>query len=137
MKTQLPSYLLCLALLAGCDVFHLGSDRAPQLPDLDQMTARGTVMLFKAELDNNNIAAATRILARDSGVPYLAIEKYEMQNEIARLGRRLANRAITALSIDTLSTEKYKLHTEFSWIKEVTFTTVRMDGLWYIISIDE
>lgn len=101
------------------------------------MTARGTVMLFKAELDNNNIAAATRILARDSGVPYLAIEKYEMQNEIARLGRRLANRDITALSVDTLSTEKYKLHTEFSWIKEVTFTTVRMDGLWYIVSIDE
>lgn len=137
MKLLLPSYLLCFVLLAGCDVFRLGSEQAQRLPDLDQMTARGTIMLFKAELDNNNIAAATRILAKDSGVAYLAIEKYELQNEIARLGRRLAKRDITALSIDTVSTGKYKLHTEFSWIKEVTFTTVRMDGLWYIVSIDE
>lgn len=138
MYRQISPYaLLCFALLSSCDLVRLGGRPAPIVPDLDQKTAQGVVRLFKAELDSNNIAAATRVLARPNNQPYLAIEKYEKRYEIARLGRRIAHRRITGLKADTVSTTLQRLHTEFSYIKEVTFTTAKLDGLWYITAIEE
>ncbi len=132
-----PYALLCLAMLGGCDIIKLGGNPAPIIPDLDQKTAQGVVRLFKAELDSNNVAAATRVLARENRQPYLAIEKYEKRYEIERLGRRIAHRNITGVKVDTLSSTSQRLHTEFSYIKEVTFTTAMLDNLWYIVSIEE
>ena len=136
-KRLSPYALACLFMLGGCDLVRLGGNPRPVLPDLDQATAQGVVRLFKAELDSNNIAAATRMLAREDGKPYLAIEKYEKRDEIARLGRRIAHRNITGVRIDTLSPTSQRLRTEFSYIKEVTFTTVKLNSLWYIVSIEE
>lgn len=135
-----PLGLLCIActlLLTGCELFHLGATRAPQLPDADQKTPYGMLLLFKTELDNNNIAAATRILAKEPQTPYLAIEKYELRNEIERFGRRIAHWDITSLAVDTLSPASLRLRTEFNYIKEVTFTTAKMNDLWFIVSIEE
>lgn len=109
----------------------------PQLPDANQTTPYGMLLLFKAELDSNNVAAATRILAKTPQTPYLAIEKYELRNEIARFGRRIAHWDITSLAVDTLSPVSLRLHTEFNYIKEVTFTTAKMNDLWFIVSIEE
>ncbi len=76
--------------VAGCEVFTVGSKRPP-VQEINQRSAVGAVYLFKSELDSNNAPAATEVLARPNGRQLLAIEKYELYDEMNRLGRLIAH----------------------------------------------
>lgn len=106
-------------------------------PDRDQNSPQGVVLMFKTEIDSNNVQGAIKVMASDDERPLLAVEKLEMQEEIARLGRMITKRDITALRIDTLSPVRQRLRTEFGYLKELTFTTVRIDSLWFISKVLE
>ncbi len=124
-------------LLSSCELITLGGGSLRQrLPDLDQNSAQGVVYLFKTELDSNNVYAALHVLSSDDR-PLLAIEKYDMQEEIARMGRMIAGKKITYMKIDTLSEVKHRIKTEFNYTKELTFTTVKIEDAWFIAAIKE
>ena len=107
------------------------------VPARDQNSPQGVVFIFKAEIDSNNVQGAIKVMASDDERPLLAVEKLEMQEEIARLGRMITRRDITSLRVDTLSPVRQRLRTEFGYLKELTFTTVRVDSLWFISKIAE
>ena len=94
-----------------------------------------TIYLFKAELDSNNSHAAVQILAKSDGTKYLAKERYEMQSEMERLGRILANRTISLYKTDTLQIDSHRIILEFDYLKTYIFTTKKIDNQWYIVDI--
>lgn len=130
---------LCLALVvAGCELIVL-KETAPQkliIPN-DQNSPQGVVYVFKAEIDSANVQGAMKVMASDDERPLLAIEKLDLQDEIARLGRMMTKKALTRMQIDTLSPVRQRLKAEFGYLKEFTFVTVRIDSLWYISKVVE
>jgi hypothetical protein len=132
-------FSLFLALVvAGCELIVL-KDTTPQkrvIPS-DQNSPQGVVYVFKAEIDSANVQGAMKVMASDDERPLLAIEKLDLQDEIARLGRMMTKKALTRMQIDTLSPVRQRLRAEFGYLKEFTFVTVRIDSLWYISKVVE
>ena len=126
-------YILAIAVIvAGCELFVIGSKKTPPV-SLDQTTPLGAVYLFKAELDSNNIPAATQILANPEGRIFLAYERYELYDEIARIGRILSKKPITKVITDSLKPTSYKFDIQFDYLDKFTFSTEMIDSAWYII----
>ncbi|MFN8360801.1 MAG: hypothetical protein U0264_12885 [Candidatus Kapaibacterium sp.] len=122
--------------VAGCEVFTVGSKRPP-VQEINQRSAVGAVYLFKSELDSNNAPAATEVLARPNGRQLLAIEKYELYDEMNRLGRLIAKKPITLTRTDTISTTMQHVKLEFDYQKKMTFTTQKIADSWFIVDIAE
>lgn len=128
----------CAAAASSCELIVIKeAAKTRTTPECDQNSPQGVVFIFKSEIDSNNVQGAIKVMASDDERPLLAVEKLEMQEEIARLGRMIARRDITALRVDTLSPVRQRLRTEFGYLKELTFTTVRVDSLWFISKIIE
>ncbi len=136
LKSLLPLFLALV--VAGCELIVL-KDTTPQkhvIPS-DQNSPQGVVYVFKAEIDSANVQGAMKVMASDDERPLLAIEKLDLQDEIARLGRMMTKKALTRMQIDTLSPVRQRLKAEFGYLKEFTFVTVRIDSLWYISKVVE
>jgi hypothetical protein len=129
---------LAFCSLSSCELIVIKETvKTRTVPERDQNSPQGVVFIFKAEIDSNNVQGAIKVMASDDERPLLAVEKLEMQEEIARLGRMISRRDITSLRVDTLSPVRQRLRTEFGYLKELTFTTVRVDSLWFISKIAE
>ncbi|MBK9249588.1 MAG: hypothetical protein IPM69_16095 [Ignavibacteria bacterium] len=129
-------FILLILALTGCEIFTVGSKRPP-VQEINQRTSVGAVYLFKSELDSNNTPAATEVLARPNGNQLLAIEKYELYDEMNRLGRLIAKKPITLTRTDTISTTLQHVKLEFNYQKKMTFTTQKIADSWYIVDIAE
>lgn len=125
-----------IATLSGCELFTFGSKRAPVI-EISQKSSIGAVLLFKAELDSNNTAAATEILAGKDGTKLLAVEKYEMSDEIARISRIITRKPITRMKTDTLAPDSHRILLELDYLKHITFSTAKIKSQWYITAISE
>jgi hypothetical protein len=135
------AYVLLAAsmlLLSSCELIVIKEPtKTRTAPERNQNSPQGVVLIFKAEIDSNNVQGAIKVMASDDERPLLAVEKLDMQEEIARLGRMITKRDITSMRIDTVSPSRQRLRTEFGYLKELTFTTVRIDSLWFISRVVE
>jgi hypothetical protein len=120
-------------LLGGCELFVIGTKKEPVV-EVNQNSALGAIYLFKAELDSNNIRAATEVFANPNGKPILAIEKYEMFDELDRIRRLIGSKPITLVETDSLSLSTLRVNMEFDYLRTVKFTTAKISDNWYIIS---
>lgn len=132
---QVYFFLLPL-LLCSCEVFVFGVKRTND-PVPTRETSVGVVYMFKAELDSGNTQAAARLLLQKNGQQYLAMQRYEMYDEMARLGRVLSKAPITKTSTDTLSRRSQRHIVEFNYRKTISFTTTNVETDWYITDIQE
>jgi hypothetical protein len=131
----LPAFLI-LILCSGCELVRIGQPRREYIVP-SQETAVGAVYLFKAELDSNNATAAVQMMARPNGSRLLAAERYELRDEMERLGRIIGNKSITGIRSDTLDIYSQRVKLEFDYIKKLIFTTRKIDREWYIVDISE
>jgi len=134
---QLIAFLSLSLVLNACEVFRIGAEPKPVPLKADQNSPFGAVYLFKSELDTNNAPAATQILAKPKGEKYLAIEKVEMYDEVARIGRLFNKMPITNISTNIISGSQQSLKVEFDYFKTITFSTVKIGEDWYISEILE
>ncbi len=135
MTKRLLFYILILPLLlVGCELFVISAPKydKPEVIDISQRTPLGVVYLFKAELDSDNLYGALSVLANSKGNRYLAIERYEMKNEVSRIKRMIANRKITEVKTDTLSAHTFNISLEFDYSKRLNFTTSKISDAWFI-----
>lgn len=120
-----------IAILSGCELYIIGTKKE-KIIEVNQQSSLGVVYLFKYELDSNNIRGATEVLAQPSGIFYLAIEKYEMFEEMERLARIIGKKPITDYKTDTLSETSHKITVHFDYLTEVNFTANKISNNWYI-----
>lgn len=129
-------YILGLLLFCGCEMFVIGSKKAPVI-EINQKSPIGTVFLFKAKLDSNKLPDATELFLKADGNRYLAIEKYELTDEVSRLKRLLGSKSITGYKADTLSELDCKVDISFDWTRKIEFMTRRMNEEWFITTFKE
>jgi len=131
-------YILLISALSGCELYVIGNGGNKEKPiDISQNSSIGVVYLFKTELDSNNVRGATQVLAQPQGIYYLAIERYEMFEEMQRMARIIGRKSITGFLTDTLSATNHKIKVNFDYITQVNFTTEKIRENWYITQYQE
>lgn len=122
----------------GCELFVVGSaQRRQRQIERSQRTASGVVHLFKAELDSGNTTAATELLRNASGGALLAIEKFELADDLVRWKTVMAGKAITETSVDTVSATAHNVRIAVDYIRVMQFTTIRSNDLWWITRVQD
>lgn len=130
MKIIITAAFLCLTLTA-CEMFVIGSKKKPQV-EISQNSPIGAVLLFKAKLDSNNVQDASHLMLKPDGREYIAIEKYELYDDLERLSRIISNKPVTEYKTDTLSVDKCSVNIVFDYIKNYKFETRRIVKDWFI-----
>lgn len=130
MKTLL--FLLSISiLLASCELFVIGTKKQPII-EISQSSPVGTVLLFKAKLDSSKVADASSLMLKHNGAQYLAIEKYELFDDLTRLSRVISLKPVTDYRADTVQSETCTVFLEVDYIKKYKFQTLKVSDLWYI-----
>lgn len=140
MTHRLALGIVCaFALVAtGCELFVVGSaQRWQRQIERSQRTAPGVVHLFKAELDSGNTTAATELLRNPSGGALLAIEKFELADDLVRWKTVMAGKAITETTVDTVSATAHNVRIAVDYIRVMQFTTIRSNDLWWITRVQD
>lgn len=123
--------------IISCELIVIGEKKQKkEYIRVSQDNSLGAVILFKMELDSNNVPAAASMYAHPNGKRYLALEQYENYPEFARLGRVLNYNRITSIKTDTLNSESMNFRVEFDYLRWFTFVTRKIDENWYIVSYD-
>lgn len=130
--------LLFSLFTTSCELFVIGgSQRRQRQIERSQRTSPGVVHLFKAELDSGNTTAATELLRNATGGPLLAIEKFELADDLVRWKTVMSGKAITETSIDTVNPTVHNVRISVDYIRTMQFTTIAIQDFWWITKIQD
>jgi hypothetical protein len=116
----------------GCELIDISKKITTRHINLTQDTPEGLVYLFMAEIDSSNSRGATALICGNDGKSILAIDKYEMYEEIERLKRSVTFNPVTKMRFDTLSDKKMKVRMEIDYFKNYSFIAEKLDSTWFI-----
>lgn len=130
---KIKSAIVLLALtINGCELFYIG-ERNKETVEIGRNSALGAVYLFKMELDSNNVWGAADAFAHPGGTRLRAMEKYEMMDEIARVGRIIGSAPVTYVREDSVSASSARVLMQFDYIRAVSFSTAKIEDDWHIV----
>ena len=113
-------FILLTILLNACEIIQIG-EKPQEVKTI--IIARenpvGAVLLFKAELDSNNIPAATEYLATPTGHRILAIDKLNIYDELPMLRNKLKGLDISNIYQQSLDDNLIRVNIEFSYIRNL------------------
>ncbi len=128
-------FILLTILLNACEIIQIG-EKPQEVKTI--IIARenpvGAVLLFKAELDSNNIPAATEYLATPTGHRILAIDKLNIYDELPMLRNKLKGLDISNIYQQNLDDNLIRVNIEFSYIRNLICDTKKIDSLYFIIN---
>jgi len=128
--------LFASTVVAGCELFVLGSSHAPSTRiERSQRSSISVIQLWCDELDSTSTAAATELMLHPSGRQLLALEKHEMVDDLARWKRRLSGKTITSYSTDTTSSVSHSVDVTFDYIRKLRFLAIKKDDLWFVANV--
>ncbi|MBI2793067.1 MAG: hypothetical protein HYX66_00270 [Ignavibacteria bacterium] len=122
-------------LISACELFVIGSSSGRKPVDRSQKSAEGVVHLWKAELDTGNLQAMTELMLHSSGRSLLAIERYELGDDLEHWRNLIGDKPITSTVSDTLSESSQTVTITVDYIRDVRFWTLNKQGLWYIVNV--
>lgn len=125
-------------LCAGCELFVVGTPAKPRMIiERSQRTAPGVVHLFKAELDSGNTTAATELMVSSSGRPLLAVEKYELADDLARWKSVMSGLPISDTRVDTINVDVHEVTITLDYIRKMNFGTIQRNGQWWVTKVTD
>jgi len=136
MMRSFPALLIASLLLTGCELFVIGGGSPrTRVIERNQQSAEGVVYLWKAELDTNNLTAVTELMRHASGRKFLAVERYELADDLERWRVIMAGKPITSSAVDTVSPTSHTVRAKVDYIRDVTFSTILQDGKWFVTNV--
>ena len=135
-RTSVAAIISATIILVGCEVFVIGTTQRRIAPiERSQRTSAGVVHVFKAEIDSGNTTAATELMVNATGRPLLAVEKYELADDLVRWRSVMAGVSISETQVDTLSDASHEVTITLDYIRKMRFETLRKEGSWWITKI--
>lgn len=133
---QLILLVLVCITGTGCAVFVIGdSARHPDIIERSQQTAVGVAHLWKAEIDSGNYTAASELMRKADGTPMLAIERFDLTDELQRWNKRIGGKPITLTRVDTVSSTSRIVTLTIDNLRAVQCSTVQAGDLWFISQV--
>lgn len=125
-------------LLASCELFVIGGGtRSNTRIERSQRSSVGVAYLFKAELDSSNTTAATELMRHSSGRVLLAVEKFELADDLQRWKTLMATKPITSTVVDTLSDSTHSVRLTLDYLRTLQFSTLRYQNVWWVTKIQD
>lgn len=134
--TKILIFIVLGSIAAGCELIDISKHSVRTHIDLTQDTPEGVVCLFLAELDSNNYKGASVLLLPENGSVPTATQRVANYPEMQRLGRLLRKSPVTMVSLDTIAENKLRVWVEIDSYKNYSFTTERVNKLWFITHYD-
>lgn len=128
--------LTLLFATPSCAVFEVGGGRRDPVIERNQLSSVGVVYLWKAEIDSNNLTAASELMRHRSGRSLLASERYDLTDDLKRWRTLLQNKPITSAVADTVNDSTHTIRTKMDYIRSVTFSTVKTQGKWWVAKVE-
>jgi hypothetical protein len=126
---------IILILLSSCELIVIGEiPQEVKTITISRSNPVGTVLLFKTELDSNNIAAATDFIATPTGHKIMAVNKLDYYNELPMLRNKLKNLEISNIYEQHLDGNLIRVNVEFGYIRNLICDTKKLDSFYYIVN---
>ncbi|MGI6370306.1 MAG: hypothetical protein GX372_01850 [Ignavibacteria bacterium] len=128
--------LLFILLFTSCELFVIKGKKIvieEEKVEASRNSPLGTILLFISETQNDNILAATDLLAKPNNTLYSAEEKYEISSEVSRIKRYIGEADITDKSLSQTD-DIYNIIIEFGYLRKVFFDVKKIDDRYYIIN---
>lgn len=122
-------------MTSSCELFVIGEQGQDDAIERSQQSSAGVVHLWKAELDSNNMMAVTELMRNANGTSLLAMQRYELAEDLEHWKNLIGDKPITATVIDTVASDKHVVQATVDYIRKVTFSTVRENSLWYVTTV--
>lgn len=132
MKTYLV--IIIAFFLSSCALIEIG--KKPQKVvsiEYHRKDPVGAVLLFKNELDADNIVAATEYLASNTGGRILAVNKLDIYDTLPMLQNKLRNLKISNIYQSDLGNDIIQVNIEFGYIRNLICDTKKIDSLFFIL----
>lgn len=127
--------LILLIFLSSCELIVIGNkpiDLKPIIIKRDNPV--GAVLLFKSELENNNVLAASEFIANPNGHRLKATEKLELYDDLPRFVNQIPKGEITNI-LETLQEQNIiNVKIEFDYITYLECSTKKIDSLYFILN---
>jgi len=126
---------IILILLSSCELIVIGEiPQEVKTITISRSNPVGTVLLFKTELDSNNIAAATDFIATPTGHKIMAVNKLDYYTELPMLRNKLKNLEISNIYEQHLDGNLVRVNVEFGYIRNLICDTKKLDSFYYIVN---
>jgi hypothetical protein len=126
---------IILILLSSCELIVIGEiPQEVKTITISRSNPVGTVLLFKTELDSNNIAAATDFIATPTGHKIMAVNKLDYYTELPMLRNKLKNLEISNIYEQHLDGNLIRVNVEFGYIRNLICDTKKLDSFYYIVN---
>lgn len=126
---------IILILLSSCELIVIGEiPKEVKTITISRSNPVGTVLLFKTELDSNNIAAATDFIATPTGHKIMAVNKLDYYTELPMLRNKLKNLEISNIYEQHLDGNLVRVNVEFGYIRNLICDTKKLDSFYYIVN---
>lgn len=126
---------IILILLSSCELIVIGEiPQEVKTITISRSNPVGTVLLFKTELDSNNIPAATDFMATPTGHKIMAVNKLDYYTELPMLRNKLKNLEISNIYEQHLDDNLIRVNVEFGYIRNLICDTKKLDSFYYIVN---
>jgi hypothetical protein len=133
---MLKYFLIILLLANSCELIVIGKkpiEVKTVIVSRDNPT--GTVLLFKAEINANNIKAATDFIASPNGHRLRAIDKLDIYDDLPRYHNILKKaNTITNIYEEKLANDIIRINVELDYIRNLTCDTKKINDIYYIVN---
>jgi hypothetical protein len=121
--------IIATLMFTSCEVFTIKSKKIVEEENVTytQTTPIGTVKIFITELQNENYLAAVDLMLKENGETFIATEKYEATNDLARLKRYIDGKTLKKENVD-----KNIITLEYTNGSKAVFYTIEKNKLFYI-----
>ncbi len=130
------SLIIFVCCFSSCELFIIKGEKiiiedTTIISDFSTSSPIGVVNLFINELKNDNILAATELLAKDDKTLYKAEEKYDISGNVSRIKRFIGNEEITNQEINSTN-DTFIINIEIAYIKKAFFEVKEINNKYYI-----
>jgi hypothetical protein len=99
-----------------------------------RVASQNVVRAWKSQLDSGNVPQAIALMAHPSGRRYVAVEAYELRDDISRWQRVLHGAVLSDMLVEIESDSICRLLVEMDYHDMYLAQTRRIDSLWYLTS---
>jgi hypothetical protein len=99
-----------------------------------RVASQNVVRAWKSQLDSGNVPQAIALMAHPSGRRYVAVEAYELRDDISRWQRVLRGAVLSDMLVEIESDSICRLLVEMDYHDMYLAQTRRIDSLWYLTS---
>lgn len=99
-----------------------------------RFASENVVRVWKSELDSGNVPQAISFMAHPSGRRYVAVEAYELRDDVARWQRILHRAILSDIIVEIETDSSCRLLVEMDYHDMYLAQTHRIDSSWYLTS---